>query len=106
MSELLLYVYGIIPAPAAAPSPRPGWGEAGLVGIGGASVGLVSEGPIAAVVSAVPAEEFDEQPLNSRLRDLEWLSPRAAKKRLRQKRHVAAPRIGLPPGGPVRFLMC
>jgi hypothetical protein len=36
---------------------------------------------------------------------LEWLSRRAAKKRLRQKRHVAAPRIGLLPGGPVRLLM-
>jgi hypothetical protein len=48
------------------------------VGIGGAPVGLVAEGPIAAVASAVPAEEFDEEPLNSRLRDLEWLSPRAA----------------------------
>jgi len=73
----LLYVYGIIPAPAA---PRLGAGSAPgeLVGIGGASVGLVTGGPVAAVVSAVPAEEFDEEPLNSRLRDLDWLSPRAA----------------------------
>jgi hypothetical protein len=68
----LLYVYGIVPAPAAGP------GLEGLVGIGGAPVDLVTEGPVAAVVSAVPAEEFDEGPLNSHLRDLGWLSPRAA----------------------------
>jgi hypothetical protein len=68
----LLYVYGVVPA-----SQQAG-GLAGLAGIGGASVGLVTEGPVAAVVSAVPAAEFDEEPLNSRLRDLEWLSPRAA----------------------------
>jgi len=33
------------------------------------------------------------------------LPQRGKKKRLRQKRPVAARRIGLPPGGPVRFLM-
>src|SRR5205814_753791 len=70
----LLYVYGIVPAdhPLGA---RP---DAGLSGIGGAPIGLVAEGPVAAVVSAVPAAEFDEEPLNSRLRDLDWLGPRAA----------------------------
>jgi hypothetical protein len=76
----LLYVYCVVPAgsPAAAPSAGEADGLVGLVGIGGASVGLVEEGPIAAVVSAVPAEEFDEEPLNGRLRDLDWLGPRAA----------------------------
>jgi hypothetical protein len=73
----LLYVYGIVPAPAVPPPPRLGRGEEALTGIGGAPVGLVVEGPIAAAASAVPAEEFDEEPLNSRLRDLEWLAPRA-----------------------------
>jgi hypothetical protein len=59
----LLYVYALLPAER----PDPELGE----------VALVREGPLAAAVSAVPAEEFDEEPLNRNLRDLAWLGPRA-----------------------------
>ena len=39
---------------------------------------LVVEGELAGAVSVVPAAEFDEEPLNQRMRDLAWLGPRAA----------------------------
>jgi hypothetical protein len=72
----LLYVYGVVGHPTTRASDA-GRLE-GLTGIGDAPVGLVAEGAVAAVVSPVPAEEFDEEPLNSHLRDLAWLGPRAA----------------------------
>lgn len=40
-------------------------------------VRAVQEGPLAAFVSDVPREEFDEAPLNEKLRDLAWVTPRA-----------------------------
>ncbi|HEV8632849.1 MAG TPA: GvpL/GvpF family gas vesicle protein [Chloroflexota bacterium] len=59
----LLYVYTVVPA--ALPDPDvPG-------------LALVREGSVAAAVAPVPAEEFDEEPLNRRMRDLDWLAPRA-----------------------------
>jgi hypothetical protein len=67
----LLYLYGIVPA-VALPNVD------GLVGIGSRPVRLIVEGDVAGVVGAVPAREFDEEPLNERMRDLEWLGPRAA----------------------------
>jgi hypothetical protein len=45
----------------------------GLTGVGGRSVRLVSEGRLAAVVSGVPLDEFDEQALRANLEDLSWL---------------------------------
>lgn len=58
----LLYLYAVVPAehPLARSS---------LNGIGGGAVRAVVEGAIAGAVGAVPAAEFDEEPLNVRLRD-------------------------------------
>jgi hypothetical protein len=69
MTGELLYLYAVVPAPAA---------HEGLAGIDGEPVRFVIEGTLAGAVSTVPAAEFDEEPLNARLRDLEWLGPRAA----------------------------
>ncbi len=46
---------------------------AGEPGIGGAPLDLVEHGGLAAVVSAVPADEFDEAGLPRNLEDLCWL---------------------------------
>ncbi|HZQ99967.1 MAG TPA: GvpL/GvpF family gas vesicle protein [Chloroflexota bacterium] len=65
----LLYVYAVVPASARlAPEPT---------GIGAAPVRLIQEGLIAAAVSPVPAAEFDDEPLNRLMRDMDWLAPRA-----------------------------
>ncbi|HEY3082751.1 MAG TPA: GvpL/GvpF family gas vesicle protein [Chloroflexota bacterium] len=64
----LLYVYTVLPA--AQPDPD-------LPGLA-----LVREGPLAAAVAPVPAEEFDEEPLNRNMRDLDWLAPRAERHQL------------------------
>lgn len=73
MADHLLYLYAIVPA---VPASR--LSASGLAGIGGRPVTLVVEGDLAGVVSPVPGAEFDEEPLNQRLRDLDWLAPRAA----------------------------
>ncbi|MGW2208752.1 GvpL/GvpF family gas vesicle protein [Streptomyces sp. NPDC001781] len=66
MSDLMTYVYGVIRADA-----RP----AGLEGVAGAPVRLVSDGNgLALVASSVPAEDFREEALRRRLEDLDWLS--------------------------------
>ncbi|MFE6384939.1 GvpL/GvpF family gas vesicle protein [Nocardiopsis dassonvillei] len=45
----------------------------GLRGVGGHPVHLVVEGDLAAAVSTVPLDEFDEQALHAKLEDLRWL---------------------------------
>lgn len=45
----------------------------GLTGVGGYPVHFVVEGDLAAAVSTVPLDEFDEQALHSKLEDLRWL---------------------------------
>jgi hypothetical protein len=45
----------------------------GLRGVGGHPVHLVVEGDLAAAVSTVPLDEFDEQALHTKLEDLRWL---------------------------------
>jgi hypothetical protein len=72
MSDLL-YVYAILPAPAAVTLE-----EQAIQGIGGGRVWPVLAGDLAAALSAVPEAEFDEAPLNAHVRDLDWLAPRAA----------------------------
>lgn len=70
----LVYAYGIVRAADA----RPGTiGRLEVEGIAGAPLRLVVEGPCAAVVTDVPAADFDEGPLNAHLRDLDWVGPRA-----------------------------
>ena len=69
----LRYVYGIVPDDSAATV-----GGAGVVGIDGGPVRALAAGPFAAVYSEVDEEEYGEARLNDRVRDLEWLTPRAA----------------------------
>src|SRR3954471_3281626 len=71
----LLYVYTVL----AADSPAVAWlGVEPWAGIDGRPVRALGEGPLAAVGSEVSAADFDEEPLNLHLCDLEWLAPRAA----------------------------
>jgi hypothetical protein len=58
-----LYVYGVVSATT----------QAEGTGIGSRPVEVVPEGDVAALVSAVPADEFDEASLRERLDDRAWL---------------------------------
>jgi len=71
----LIYAYGIVRAQDARPETTAG--IAHVSGIAGAPLRLIAQGPCAAVVTDVPALDFDEEPLNAHLRDLDWLGPRA-----------------------------
>jgi hypothetical protein len=62
-----VYVYAILPRPVASV----------MKGIDGRPVRWVAEHDLAAAVSDVPGDEFDEEPLNANVRDLGWLGPRA-----------------------------
>lgn len=62
-----LYLYGFVPSDAPLP-------EGGLAGIADGEVRLLEADGTTAVVSPVPAEEFDEARLTERSSDLEWLS--------------------------------
>jgi hypothetical protein len=64
----LVYVYAVL-------AERRGGGT--LQGIDGAVVDYVTEGGLSAAVSKVRPEDFDEEPLNERVRDMSWLAPRA-----------------------------
>lgn len=69
----LRYVYGIVPAAAAEPLE-----SAGLHGMEGGAVRAIVAGPFAAAYSEVADETYGEAALNERVRDLDWLTPRAA----------------------------
>jgi hypothetical protein len=69
----LRYVYGIARADDAARVVT-----AGLTGIDERSVGCVVEGTLLAAASDVDEAEWSEAPLNEHLRDLDWLTARAA----------------------------
>lgn len=66
MSDLV-YVYAVLTRPA----------DGALKGINGRPVRWVTLNGLAAAVSDVPAEDFDEEPLNANVRDMGWLGPRA-----------------------------
>ena len=66
MTELV-YVYGVAATGSRVVTP----------GINGQPIRWIDEGQLAAAVSDVPAEEFDEEPLNAGLTDMNWLGPRA-----------------------------
>ena len=68
----LVYAYGIIRSADAGTAPLDG-----LPGIAGAALRVIERGPVAAVVTDVPEKDFAEGPLNARLKDLDWLGPRA-----------------------------
>jgi hypothetical protein len=65
VSDELLWAYGIVPAPAALSVDVPG--------VAGGAVDAVTEGELAALVSAVSRSEFDAAPLREHLNDLAWL---------------------------------
>jgi hypothetical protein len=65
------YVYGVVAAATGGESPA-------CRGVGGgAPVQLVQQGSLAAIVSRVPLDEFDETVLHDRLNDREWLETNA-----------------------------
>jgi hypothetical protein len=69
----LRYLYAVARADAADAIAR-----AQLRGIDGGPVAAIAEGRLVGVTSVVPASDYEEQPLNERLQDLDWLAPRAA----------------------------
>ena len=69
----LRYVYGIVPARDAESVDA-----ARLEGLGGATVRAIADGDLAAATSDVPESEFGAAALNDRIRDLDWLTPRAS----------------------------
>src|SRR6186997_1094831 len=69
----LRYVYGIVPATAAAVVD-----PADIAGIDDARVRAIVDGALSAAYSEVDETEYGEAVLNERVRDLDWLAPRAA----------------------------
>jgi hypothetical protein len=63
----LVYVYAVLPRPLASE----------VKGIAGRRVRYIEQDELAAAVSDVSAEEFDEEPLNDNVRNMAWLGPRA-----------------------------
>ena len=74
------YAYGVVPA-----STQPEG-----TGIGSRPVEVVSEGDVAALVSAVPADEFGEASLRERLEDRAWLERTAREHEDALERALAA----------------
>jgi gas vesicle protein GvpL/GvpF len=70
----LRYVYGIVPARGAAALET-----ADVIGLEGQRVRALVEGPLVAAESDVAPSEYGEDALNDRIRDLDWLTPRAAR---------------------------
>jgi hypothetical protein len=62
------YVYGIVPGTLTTTPPA---------GVDGARVSLVTVGDVSALVSELPATEYEPATVESRLAELDWLSPRA-----------------------------
>lgn len=73
MTGELRYLYAVARASAQAAISA-----ADLHGIEGSRVDGVVEGVLLGATSVVPAADYEEEPLNERLQDLEWLAPRAA----------------------------
>lgn len=69
MSETLQYVYAIVPA-AADPSGAPR-------GIDGLPVAVERDGGLGALVTAVPADSYRPEEVESASASLDWLAPRA-----------------------------
>ena len=73
MTGELRYLYAVANA-----SAEPAIAAANLRGIDGGRVEAIVEGHLLGATSSVPASDYEEEPLNARLQDLEWLAPRAA----------------------------
>jgi hypothetical protein len=69
----LRYLYAVAAARASAAIA-----ERDLRGIDGGRVEPILEGPLVGATSVVSASDYEEEPLNEHLQDLEWLAPRAA----------------------------
>jgi hypothetical protein len=65
VSDWLIWAYGIVPAEAA-PS-------VGATGVAGGAVEVLTEDTLSVLVSEVPGEGFEAEPLRTNLNDLEWL---------------------------------
>ena len=61
------YVYGIVPSTLTNPP----------LGLDGAAVSLIPVADLSALVSELPSAEYDPASVESKLADLDWLSPRA-----------------------------
>ena len=68
-TEELLYLYGVVPGDARVPPSAERGLEAGRVR-------LLELGQVSAVISRVKSDEYGEERLNERLRDLEWVGAR------------------------------
>ena len=73
MSGELRYLYAVAGAGA-----ERGVAAADLRGIDGGRVESIREGQLLGITSVVAPSEYEEEPLNQHLQDLEWLAPRAA----------------------------
>ena len=73
MNGELRYLYAVASA-----SAEPSITAANLRGIDGGRAEAILEGRLLGVTSAVSASDYEEEPLNEHLQDLEWLAPRAA----------------------------
>ncbi|HEY8787253.1 MAG TPA: GvpL/GvpF family gas vesicle protein [Candidatus Limnocylindria bacterium] len=73
MTDELRYLYAVANANA-----DTAIAAAGLRGIDGGRVEAVVEGALLGATTVVSAADYEAQPLNERLQDLNWLAPRAA----------------------------
>lgn len=73
MTDELRYLYAVASA-----SAEPSIAAANLRGIDGGRAEAIVEGRLLGVTSTVSASDYEEDPLNEHLQDLEWLAPRAA----------------------------
>jgi hypothetical protein len=73
VSGHLRYAYAVVRSSATAVPTA----LTGIRGVAGGPVALLRAGPVAAAVSAVPADEFSEAALKARLEDLDWLEATA-----------------------------
>lgn len=65
----LLYLYGVVPADAPAPTAE-------IHGLEGGRVRLLPVDDLAAVVSELPPQGYDEQTLDARMSDVQWVGER------------------------------
>jgi Gas vesicle synthesis protein GvpL/GvpF len=67
VTQTLVYVYAFLGQPV----------DQALTGISDGPIRWVEAEGLAAAVSDVPGEDFEEEPLNANVRDMGWLGPRA-----------------------------
>ena len=65
MSDHLVWAYGVVPEQAAS--------SVDVSGVAGGAVDVVTDGELGVLVSEVPREQFDAEPLRANLNELTWL---------------------------------